>query len=253
VNLLDRHYRRLRGRTAWILGGRRIGRVVARALAEQGVHLILSYRSSRKEAETSAVEARRLGVKAITVHVDAGESLSVNKAIPVIRSRFPRIDILINMASVFEKIALEKITPEHWQDNFAAHVLGSFWPARAALRMMPRGAHIINIADRTSIGPMYTDYLPYVVTKGAVDHLTRAMAKELAPRGIVVNAIAPGPVQPPDDVPARVVNAWRAASPLKIKITTREAVEQFALLVLYLSTETLASGFTYPLDQGQNL
>ena len=67
-------------------------------------------------------------------------------------------------------------------------------------KIIPRGGHIINIADRTSIGKTYKGYLPYVVTKGAVASMTKALAVELAPKGIFVNAIAPGPILRPEDI-----------------------------------------------------
>ena len=251
--ILQRHYGRLKGRTAWILGGKRIGQVVARALAEQGVHLIINYLNSREAAERTAHMARGLGVRALVVQCDASDRSSVEQAVRDFRGAFSSIDLLINMASVFDKVKLKDITPLDWRRNLEAHVLGTFWPVQAALPLMPIGAHIINVADRTSIGPVYKDYLPYVVSKGAVRDLTRALAKEPAGRGIIVNSIAPGPILPPDSLSSRSVAGIRNRSPLKVPVDDREATEQFALLVLYLSCVTLTSGATYSLDQGQNL
>ncbi len=253
MTLLETSYQRLRGQTAWILGGKRIGQTVARALAEQGVHLIVNYLHSRREAEETVVIARRFGVRALAVQADASNPESVARAIHSFRRLFPRIDLLLNMASVFDPVKLEEISTQDWQRNIDAHLLGGFWPTRLCLPIMKRGSHVINIADRTSIGTVYENYLPYVVTKGAVEHLTRALAKELAPRGIIVNSIAPGPILPPASFSRKTVAAIRSRSPLKILISSREAVHQFALLVLYLSVVTLTSGSTYSLDQGQNL
>jgi NAD(P)-dependent dehydrogenase (short-subunit alcohol dehydrogenase family) len=253
VTLLEKEYRRLRGQTAWILGGRRIGRTVARALAEQGVNLVVNYLHSRDAAEATAREARRFGVKAMIVQADAADRANVTAAVQAFRRRFPRIDILINMASLFEKVRLEAIRPELFRRQLDADLMGSFWPVQACLPLMRRGAHIINISDRTAIGPVYTDYLPYVVAKGAVHHLTRALATELAPRGILVNCIAPGPILPPDDFSRRSVDALRRSSPLKLPVTSADTVEGFAALVLYLCAVRLASGGIYPLDQGQNI
>jgi NAD(P)-dependent dehydrogenase (short-subunit alcohol dehydrogenase family) len=105
----------------------------------------------------------------------------------------------------------------------------------------------------TSIGWPQKNNLPYVVTKAAVAAMTRAMALDYGDRGIFVNAIAPGPILPPDDFPREKWQRIRDRSPVKYPITDDEAVHQFALLVLYLSLTTAASGHTFPLDIGQNL
>ena len=253
MSLLDKYIGRLRGQRAWILGGKRIGQTVARALAEQGVHIAMNYFHSRKEAEQVATQCRRLGVQALTTQCDAGDRESVTRAVRHLTQTFHQIDILINMASVFDPLKIEQIRSEDWRRNWESHVLGSFWPVQLLLPHLPRGAHMINIADRTSIGRVYKNYLPYVVTKGAVEHLTRALATELGPRGVIVNAIAPGPILPPDYISSTAWRRIRESSALKLPITNQEAVEQFALLVLYLSVVTLTSGWTYSLDQGQNL
>ena len=118
---------------------------------------------------------------------------------------------------------------------------------------MPRGGHIVNVADATSIGKPRRRNLPYVVTKAAVLAMTRAMALEYGERGIFVNAIAPGPILPPDDFPRQTWERIRQSSPVHYPVTDQEAVEQFALLVVYLAVTTVASGHVYALDLGENL
>ncbi len=253
MTLLQKYGARLRNQTAWVIGGKRIGQFVAKALAEQGVHIIASYHRSRTEADAMARMARGLGVQSLVLRADVSNRRQVAQAVRTIARHFPKLHILVNMASVFWPTPLAKIRETDWQANIASHVLGTFWPVQQALPLMPKGAHIITIADRTSIGPSYEDYLPYVTTKGAVQAMTRALARELGPRGIFVNAIAPGPIRPPDFMPRKEWKALRQASVIDFPIDDQEAQEQFALLVLYLSTLTLASGWTYALDQGQNL
>lgn len=253
MSLLEEHLSRLRGKTAWITGGKRIGQVVARSLSEQGVHLVLSYLHSAAEAVETAGQAKKRGISAVAVRADVASRESFEAAAESVRAEFPTIDILVNMASVYLPVSVDAITERDWELNFGAHVLGTYWPVRVLAPRMPPGAHIINVADVTSEGKPQRRSLPYIATKGAVAAMTRAMALEYGPRGIFVNAIAPGPILPPDDFPRDVWKRIRERSPVKVTVTDQEAEEQFAILVLYLSLTTMSSGHLYPLDQGQNL
>lgn len=253
MTLLEKHLARLKNQAAWITGGKRIGQVVARTLAEQGVNLVISYRSSKREALETAAAARQLGVQALAVPADVSSQASVQAAVDRVRHEFPHIHILVSMASVYRPVAIEDLTQADWEENFAAHVLGTFWPARLIAPHMPSGSHIINIADITSIARPQKSNLPYLVTKAAVASLTRTMALEYAEKGLFVNAIAPGPILPPEDFPRQRWQRIRERSPVKFPVSDEEAVEQFALLVLYLSLTTMTSGQIYPLDQAQSL
>lgn len=253
MSLVARQLEKLRGLNAWITGGRRIGRTVVSTLAGLGVNLVLSYRSSREEANATADEARAAGVRALVVHADVGSRESVARAVEEARREFPQIDILINMASVYAEKPAEEITEADWEANISAHVLGTFWPVQLIAPLMPPGAHIINVADATCIDRPQRRVIPYTATKAAVAGMTRAMALEYGQQGIFVNAIAPGPVLRPDGFPAGVWQRIREHYPVRHEITDEEAVEQFALLVVYLCLTTMTSGHIYPLDQGRNL
>ncbi len=254
MTVLDRQIKsRLKGKTVWITGGKRVGQTIARAFAEQGAHIAVSYLRSRKEADATVKMAQSLGSKAVSVQMDAGSRESAFEAVRAIAKTFSKIDVLVSMASIFHSVRLREISQKEWDDNYQSHILGSFWPLQAALPRMPKGAHVVNIADRTSIGRSYKNYLPYIVTKSAVEALTRAAAKELGERGVFVNAVAPGPILRPPETPQKEWDALRRSSPVQYPIDDREAVEQFAVLVLYLSTLTMTSGRTYSLDQGQSL
>ncbi|HEY0221042.1 MAG TPA: SDR family oxidoreductase [Candidatus Paceibacterota bacterium] len=243
----------LKGKTVWITGGKRIGQVIAETLAKEGVNIILSYRSSSTEAEETIKNIKKYKIKTLSIKCDVSDEASVQNAVKEIKKNFKKLDVLINMASVFSPIEMQDVKDSDWKNNISAHIFGTFWPIQKIAKIMPNGGHIINIADRTSIGKSYKGYLPYIVTKGAVASITKAMATELAGKGIFVNAIAPGPILRPDDLSKKEWQGIRSSSPLKYKIEDAEAVDQFAKLALYLSTVTMASGYIYPLDQGHNL
>jgi 3-oxoacyl-[acyl-carrier protein] reductase len=253
LSLVKRYLERLRGRTAWITGGKRIGCTVAYTLAEQGVNLVLSYRRSAAEAVETAAEAEKLGVRTLAVEADVSDRASVAAAVERARAVFPQTDILVNMASVYEPVAIDRAGEREWRDNIDAHILGTFWPTQLIAPMMPRGGHIINVADVTSISKPQKCNVPYIATKAAVAGMTRAMALDYGERGIFVNALAPGPILPPEDFPRDRWEGIRERSAVSYPVSDEEAIEQFALLVLYLSITTMSSGHVYPLDQGQNL
>lgn len=237
------------GKTLWITGGKRIGQAICRALADSGANLIISYRSSRKEAETASAYARRRGVQTLMIQCDVGDESSVARVVPLIQNQFKRIDGLILLASIFEPRPLAEITSEDWQKNHNSHLLGTFWPIQKALPILKPGSHIVAIADRTSIGRSYPGYVTYEVSKAAVAALVKNAALELGEKGIVINAIGPGPVWRPPDMPKEQWEELRKQSIVNLPITDEEAVQQFVNLTLFLCT-VRSAGSTYPLDLG---
>jgi NAD(P)-dependent dehydrogenase (short-subunit alcohol dehydrogenase family) len=235
--------------TIWITGAKRIGQQVARELAAAGADLIISYRSSKTEAEAIAREVATIGREARLIHCDTSSRESVKRAVDEMTESISRLDGLVLMASIFSPITLEAISEASWETYFATHVKGTFWPIQVSLPLLNPGAHIITVADRTATGHVYPGYLPYVVTKGAVAHLTRALAAELGPRGIFINAIAPGPILKPDDITSEAWQAIRATSSIKYPITDEEAVEEFVATVVRLLS-VRSTGSIYPVDLG---
>ena len=247
LNFLERHS--LKGKTAWVTGGKRIGKEVAAALAELGADLVLSYRSSEKEAREVEERVKRFGRKVLVIQADVSNRENVVRAVERIKTEFGKLDIIVLLASVFKTVKLEDISDKDWDANVAAHIKGTFWPVQAGLPLMSSGSHIIAVSDRTAIGRVYPDYLPYVVAKSAVMSMTRALAVELGPRGISVNSIAPGPILKPDGINEAEWQEIRAGSIIKHPITDQEAVQEFVDTVIRLCF-VRSTGGIYPLELG---
>lgn len=239
----------LKGKTAWITGGKRIGIKVAEVLAQHGANLVISYNSSRKEAQDAEKMARKYGSKVVVLQCDVSSRTSVEEAINKIKREFGKLDILVLMASVFNKLKLADVTDKDMMDNFKVHALGTFWPVQLGLNLIPKGGHIITISDKTVLGRIYPDYFPYNVTKGTVAYMTRALSYELAPKGIFINSIAPGPILKSENLSNDEWKRIRKESIINYPINDNEAVEEFAKLVLYLSA-VRSTGSIYTLDLG---
>lgn len=239
----------LKGKVAWITGGKRVGIRVAEALAQHGADLVISYNKSKRESEEAQEKAKKYGIKVFIVQTDVSSRKSVADSVNKIKKEFGKIDIMVLMASIFSKMKLDDVTEKDMLDNFKVHALGTFWPVQLGLSLMAKGSHVITISDKTVLGKVYLDYFPYNVTKGTVAYMTRALAYELAPKGIFINSIAPGPVLKSEGLSGQEWKKIRKESMINYPITDEEAVREFAKLVLYLSTAR-STGFIYPLDFG---
>jgi 3-oxoacyl-[acyl-carrier protein] reductase len=239
----------LQNKTVWITGGKRIGQSVAEELASLGANIVVSYRSSKQEAEELLSKVRGFPVKTLILQCDVTDHASVENAVGEIKKQFGQLDILVLMASIFKPVKLEEISDKDFQGNFDVHVKGTFWPVQLCLPLMKPGSHIITVSDRTALGKIYPGYLPYVVTKGAVADMTRALAAELGPMGIFINSIAPGPMLKPPDITDKEWQEIRDSSFIKFQITDEEAVGEFVETVVRLCF-VRSSGSIYPLDLG---
>ena len=193
---------RLNGRVVLITGGaRRIGRALALGLARRGASIAFSYRTAAPEARRTVRELESLGVRALAVRVDLSRAADVQRLIRRVGRHFGRLDALINSAANFDRVPFDELSEFHWDRALDTNLKGPFLCAVYASRLLRKhGGKIINFAYWAGVRP-YRHYLPYCVSKGVVIALTKALAKELAPR-IQVNAIAPGPILPPPDMSA---------------------------------------------------
>jgi len=243
----------LQGRVVLITGGKRIGQVVARELAGRGADIAVSYRGSRDEAEATAAEVRGLGRRAAVIAADVGQSADCTRLVEEVVSSLGRIDVLVNMASIYGAVAFDEMTDADWQRNIDINLRSVFLCARAAVPFMRRqgGGRIINFADwlARSGRPAYRGFVAYYTAKAGVIALTEALALELAGDEILVNAIAPGPILPPPDLSDEERDEVAAATPLG-----RWGGEaQVALAVRTLIETEFITGETIRVDGGRHV
>ena len=239
----------LQGRVALVTGGaRRIGHAIALLLARHHARVVISYRASKAEAQRTARELRRYGRQAEAIRADVSAARDVARLMRRIEQRFGRLDVLVNNASVFVRTPFERLTERQWDAHLDANLKGPFLCALAASRLMRRhgAGKIINIADWAGERP-YRDYLPYCVSKAGLIGLTKALAKELAPK-IQVVAIAPGPMLPPEDMPA----AQRRRVIKRVPLARWGSPEDIANAALFAIQGTdFMTGSTIFVDGGQ--
>ena len=241
-----------KGKVALINGGARIGQTVAASLARRGTHLAVTYRSSREAAEATVTEARRLGVKAEAFQADAGDENQIADAVERTVSTLGGLDILVNMASVYEKSPIEQVGAADWSRLLQANAGGALLFCVKAIPFMRKAGsgRIINFSDWLPVSgrPRYSGYVPYYAAKAAVVGLTQSLALELAPE-ILVNAVAPGPILPPPDLPADENARVVAATPLR----RWGGATEIAKAVLFLVETDFVTGECIRVDGGRHL
>jgi len=238
---------------ALITGGKRIGAVVARELAARGVDVAFSYARSKAEAEQAADAVRAAKRRAATFQADLSQPPSAAALVDAVAAEFGRLDILINMASVYVEHRFDDLTPADWNAVIDVDLRGAFLCSHAAVRHMrrQRGGRIINFSDwiARSGRPRYAGYVPYYVAKSGVIALTEALAVELAADNILVNAIAPGPIVAPPGTTEEELKAVEDATPLG-----RWGGEiEIAKAVLGLLDSDFITGETIRVDGGRHL
>ena len=208
----------LTNRVAVITGGKRIGAAIAIELARRGMDIALSYRRSREAAEAAAAAIRAAGRRAELYEADLANAAAAAGFVDRAASELGRLDVLINMASVYAPVALDETDERAWDAVLDVDLKAAFICARAAIPHLRAagGGRIINFTDWVAASgrPRYKSYLPYYVAKRAVIGLTEALALELAGDQILVNAIAPGPVLAPPETTDEERRAVEAATPL---------------------------------------
>jgi 3-oxoacyl-[acyl-carrier protein] reductase len=186
----------LSGKVAIVTGASKgIGAAIAKGLAAAGAAVVVNYASSREGADRVVDEIAGAGGKAIAVEADVSKAADVRRLFDVTKKTFGALDVLVNNAGIYRFAPIEEVTEEEFHRQFNTNVLGVLLTSREAMKYFGSdGGSVINISSIASTSPTPTAVV-YSATKGAVDTITRVLAKELGPKNIRVNAINPGGVE----------------------------------------------------------
>ena len=186
---------KLNGKVAVVTGASKgIGAGIAKQFATEGASVVVNYASAKHDADRVVDEISKRGGNAVAVQGSVAKKAEVEKLFAEAEKAFGKIDIVVNNAGVYEFVSLEEVTEQQFHRMFDTNVLGMLLATQEALKHLnPDGGSIINIGSLASVLTPPTGVV-YNATKGAVDAITRTLAKELGPRKIRVNAIRPGMV-----------------------------------------------------------
>jgi dihydroanticapsin dehydrogenase len=249
---------RVAGKLALVTGaGTGIGRATAIRLAEEGAEVVVTSRNPGHVEETRAEVEAASGRAPLALELDVSDRARVDAVVAEVAERFGRIDVLSNNAGieVVHGPSVEDTTDEQWELVQRVNVTGIFWACRATLPHMPAGASIVNMASINSLVAWQND-AAYTASKGALLQFTRALALDVASRGIRANAVCPGVIDTPltdqflelASDPDALRREYERAAPLQRMGTAREV----ANCVLFLASDesSFVTGSALVVDGG---
>ena len=220
-------------KVALVTGASRgIGRACAVRLAECGYDVAVNYVSNEAKAAEVVAEIEQLGRRAVAVKADTADLKQVQGMFREVHKAFGRLDVLVNNAGVVDDAYLLMINEDSLTRSLDINIKGYFHCAQqAALKMIKSGGRIINVSSVSSVLAVEGQGV-YSATKGAVNSMTATLAKELAPRGILVNAVAPGFIETEmiDAIPADKKEEYLKAVPMHKFGTARDVANVVAQL-----------------------
>ena len=236
-------------RVALVTGGAiRIGRALTLGLASAGYDVGINYHTSKAEAITASQEVEALGRRAVLLPGDVSRTEDVERIARSVQNEFGRLDLLVNNASLFRTAPLLEIGEGEWDQVMAVNLKGPFLMVKATADLLSQaGGQIVNLVDLSAFQP-WVEHPHHSVSKAALLHLTRVMARALAPH-VRVNAIAPGAVLLPEDYN----EAKRERSRAQSALGTLGSPDDVVRTVLFLERSTFITGEVVVVDGGRLL
>ena len=238
----------LTGKSALVTGGSRgIGKAIGLRLARQGADVAFSYKGNTDAATATAAEIESIGTRALAIQGDVRDPESAEAVVKTALEAFGKIDILVNNAGVTRDDLIMRMSAEAWREVLETNLFGAFWMTKAVTRPMlkARAGRIVNITSVSGqAGQM--GQANYSSAKAGLIGLTKATARELASRGITVNAVAPGFVltELTQGLPDALKEEITARTPLGRFGTTEEVADAVAFLAsdeaAYVTGQVLA-------------
>jgi pteridine reductase len=236
-------------RVALVTGGaRRVGRALSLGLAEAGFDVVVNYHASGTEAAEVVRRVEGMGRRGMAVGGDMASSRDVDRIAGEVRRTFGRLDLLVNNASLFSASPLLEVEEGDWDRVMAVNLKAPFLlvKATADLLTQARGT-VVNLVDLSAFQP-WVDYPHHAVSKAGLLHLTRVMARALAPH-VRVNAVAPGAVLLPEDHDEEARERSRRSAALGTLGSPRDVVDT----VLFLERSRFITGEVVVVDGGRHL
>ncbi|HYU80627.1 MAG TPA: SDR family oxidoreductase [Vicinamibacterales bacterium] len=243
----------LQGKVALLTGVKRIGGVVAEALAEAGCDVALVFNRSATEAERTAARIRETGRRAILLQANLADPNDCHSVVDDTLDQLGRVDVFVAMAGLYTGTPFEKLSLGVWNEQMDVELRSAFLCAHAAVPSMKQNGagRIILFSDwlPASERPRYAGYLTYYVAKAGLKALAEAMALELAEDNITVNAIAPGPILAAPETTQKELEAVAESTPLG-----RWGGEgEISKAVLFLCESDFITGETIRVDGGRHV
>lgn len=230
-------------------GARRVGRALSLALARAGCDVVVNYHGSEEAARRTVADIEALGRRAIAIRADVAVKSEVDRLVGMTADAFGRLDVLVNSASTFESAPLLAISEADWDRVMAVNLKGPFLLSQAAVPLL-RGhgdGLIVNISDLAGLKP-WKAFAHHSVSKAGLIHLTRVLAKALAP-DIRANCIVPGTVLPPDDYTEEQIRQSRERTALR----RLGSPEDVAKALVFLAESDFTTGEVVVVDGGRTL